>query len=58
MSFPEATSPLALQLSVHSKVAELPSDETVIREVPTVIPPRLSVSKVVQSSTTLRLTVS
>jgi hypothetical protein len=58
MSFPETTSPLALQLSVHSNVAELPSDETVILEVPTVFPFLLSVSRVVQSSTTWRLTVS
>jgi len=52
------TSPLALQLSVHSTVAEFPSDETAILELPTVFPLLLSVSSVVQSSTTLRLTVS
>src|ERR1035437_6420195 len=54
ISVPLITSRLLLQLSVHSTVAEFPSDETVVFEVPTVFPIRLSVSSVVRSSTTLR----
>ena len=56
--FKVITSPLALHISVDSTVAVMPSDETVIFEVPTVFPFLLSVSSVVRLSTTLTLTVS